>query len=367
MNAEKETIIDVIFPREELPPPKKTKRSFWKTLWQISPFMLGLLMMLVCFQQCFLFSKTLFLLFFLGGSGLFFFIATRKEHTPPPYQPRQGFKRWGVITPCLAVISIILMMWWFHEVGIFIGIVCAISLIGIFITAATMKRKGRDPSALLATVSAKPVMIFLGLCSYVFVLAYLGRPEYISIQNEYRKNHPGQALPKDELFGFVIGETSLEEAIDILKAAGSSYKIGNYQDTDIPSLSASNYQHEKIPFKEVFLEFDKNNKIYCFKGYLNENLLSNEDILDIHRAFNYRYKKRGNKPFQAGTMGSYWTQKGSVITVSPRGTIWIENLPLEQEVEGYRNYAKRRAEEKAYGKWFSSLYFNICIKTDSLV
>lgn len=356
MKAEKETIIDVIFPKEEVNPAASKKTQMKKALVNTLPFIGTFFLVILCFQHLFNFNLILSTFIFLSGSGLILFMATRKELAPRIYKERKGVKRWGVITPCLSILSISLMMWWFGGVGIFIGIFCTISLIGVFIIAASMKRKGRDPSALLATASAKPIIIFVGFCAYILALAYLGRPEYISVQKEYKRNHPGQAFPKDELFGFVIGETSFDEAIAILEAAGSPYKIGHFEDTDIPSLSAKNYKHGKIPFKDVSLEFDGNNNVYFFEGIIDEKALEKGDILDIHRAFNYRFKRRGNEPFRAGRLEYYWTQRGSKITFHPYqdiSSISIKNTPLEQEVEGYRNYAKRRAAQKAHEKWLS--------------
>jgi len=101
---------------------------------------------------------------------------------------RKPLKILAQASPFVALLVMLLIMWGFGPIGIVIGLLCAGSLIGIIITSMMMKKSGRDPSALLAVAAVKPLMILLGLCIFVGALIYFGRPEYISVQKEYKKN-----------------------------------------------------------------------------------------------------------------------------------------------------------------------------------
>lgn len=293
MSSEKDTLVDVVFPKEPPGREKSNKRPRLKTLARISPF--------------------------------------------------------------VALLAVIIIMWGFGPIGIIIGLLCGGSLIGIMITSVVMKKNGRDPSALLAAAAFKPLMILLGLCVFIGALIYFGRPEYISIQKDYKKNHPGKPFPKDEFFGFILGETSLEEAIEVFKAENIAYKLEPFEGTDILSLSSSEYTNSQIPFKKLFLEFDENKKIYSIKAFIDNRSLKEESLFSIHRAFNRKFKRKGDKPFNEQKMHFYWTNRGATIVFNPSRrlpSISIENSPKEKQFESFRDKAKLVSAQNAVDKIF---------------
>ncbi|MCB1083032.1 MAG: hypothetical protein KDK61_01875, partial [Simkania sp.] len=72
---------------------------------------------------------------------------------------RATLKILGWTSPFVALLAMLLIMWGFGPIGIIIGLLCGGSLAGIIITSVVMKKSGRDPSAILAIVAVKPLMI----------------------------------------------------------------------------------------------------------------------------------------------------------------------------------------------------------------
>ena len=267
---------------------------------------------------------------------------------------RNLLKAWAQASPFVALLAMLFIMWGFGPIGIVIGLLCSGSLIGIIIASMAMKKRGRDPSALLAVAAVKPLMILLGLCVFVGTLIYFGRPEYISVQKEYKKNNPGKAFPKEELFGFVVGETSFEEAIEIFKKAEAEYRIDTFENTDIKALSSNEYKGNEIPLRHVTLQFDDQGEIYSMLIWFDIKKLSQNDLYDINRAFNYRYGKGRSSSFNPKESNRYWTDSGIELWVRPderTPTIKITNLPKEQEVENFRKIMKLSADKKAADKF----------------
>lgn len=267
---------------------------------------------------------------------------------------RTTLKKLAQLSPFVALLAMLLIMWGFGPIGIVIGLLCGGSLIGIIITSVVMKKSGRDPSALLATAAAKPLMILLGLCVFVGALIYFARPEYLSVQKEYKKNNPGKALPKEEFFGFVVGETSFDEAIEIFKESDAGYRIDDFENTDIKSLSSNEYKGDEIPLRHVTLEFDEQGKIYSMLVWLDRKKLSQQDFYDVNRAFNYRYGKDRSSSFNPKKSNRYWTGSGIEIWVRPDDRapiIEITNLSRQREVENFRRSAKLIAANKVANKF----------------
>jgi len=268
---------------------------------------------------------------------------------------RATLKILGWTSPFVALLAMLLIMWGFGPIGITIGLLCGGSLTGIIITSVVMKKSGRDPSALLAIAAVNPLMILLGLCVFVGALIYFGRPEYLSVQKEYKKNNPGKAFPKDEFFGFVVGETSFDEAIEIFKAASAGYSIEHFENTDIKSLKSNEYKGSDIPLRHVALEFDKRGQIYSILVWMDSKKLSQADLFDVNRAFNYKYGKDKNSAFNPKKSQRYWTNSGVEIWVRPderAPTIEITNLSKEREFENFRRTAQLNAAKKAANKFF---------------
>lgn len=277
-----------------------------------------------------------------------------KESSLKKMSNRKKLKAWAQASPFLALLAMLLMMWGFGPIGIIIGLLCGGSLIGVIITSVIMKKNGRDPSALLATAAIKPVMILIGLSCFVGVLIYLGRPEYISVRKSYQKNHPGKPFPKDEFFGFLIGETSFNEAEEILRNSGASFTVRCFEDTEIRSLSCKGYANGEIPIEHISLQFDDQEKIYSMLVWLDMKKLSEKDIHDVHRAFNYKYSKRGEKAFNPKEADFHFSSSGVEIYFDPdwHGShIKITNLPKQKDVENFRRNAKLIAAKSAAEKF----------------
>ena len=119
-----------------------------------------------------------------------------KESSSKSSKKKGALKTWAQASPFLALLAMLLIMWGFGPIGIVIGLLCGGSLIGIITTSVIMKKSGRDPSALLAAATVKPLMILIGLCVFVGALLYLGRPEYISIQKSYQKDPSWKTFPQ---------------------------------------------------------------------------------------------------------------------------------------------------------------------------
>lgn len=252
----------------------------------------------------------------------------------------------------VAILAMLLIMWGFGVIGIVIGLFCGASLIGIIATSAVIKKSGRDPSALLAMAAVKPVMVLLGLCFFIGAMIYITRPEYLSIQKEYKRNNPGKSFPKDEFFGLVVGETSFDEVIEIFKAADVNYNIDHFENTDIKSLKSNEYKGSEIPLRHIALEFDQHGKIYSMLVWISRKKLSQSDLYDVNRAFNHKFGK--NSSFNPKQSQRYWTHSGVEIWVRPderAPTIEITNLPKEREVENFRRTAKLEAQKKAAEKF----------------
>ena len=267
---------------------------------------------------------------------------------------RESLKTWAQASPFVALLAMLLIMWGFGPIGIVIGLFCGGSLIGIAATSVIMKKSGRDPSALLATAAVKPVMVFLGLSLFVGALIYLGRPEYISMQKAYQKEHPGKPFPKDEFFGLLVGETTFKEAQEIFRTAGGQPKIRYFENTDILSLSCKNYVNGEIPIEHITLQFDDQEKIYSMLVWLDMKKLSEIDVYDVHRAFAYKYRKRGERAFNAKKADFHHSPSGVQIYFDPDwhgAYIKIKNLPKERYVEEFRESAKLAAAKKAAEKF----------------
>lgn len=277
-----------------------------------------------------------------------------KEGPSKNSSKRKALKTWAQASPFIALLAMLLIMWGFGPIGIVIGLLCGGSLIGIITTSVIMKKSGRDPSALLAAAAVKPLMILIGLSLFVGALIYLGRPEYISVQKSYQKEHPGKPFPKDEFFGFIIGETSFNEVEEIFKNSGLPFTVRQFEDTEIRSLSCKGYANGEIPIEHISLQFDDQEKIYSMLVWLDMKKLSEKDIHDVHRAFNYKYSKRGEKAFNPKEADFHFSSSGVEIYFDPdwHGShIKITNLPKERDVENFRRNAKLIAAKRAAEKF----------------
>ena len=88
--------------------------------------------------------------------------------------------------------------------------------------------------------------------------------------------------------------------------------------------------------------------------WLDMNKISEKDIHDVHRAFNYKYNKRGSRAFDPKKADFHWTPKGVEIYFDPdwHGShIKITNLPKEKDVKKFREEAKLIAQKKAANKF----------------
>ncbi len=259
-------------------------------------------------------------------------------------------KQWARISLILALLSIFFTMWLFGVVGVVIGLLGTGSLVGVLLTALVMKKKGRDPSALLAAASAKPIMIFLGLIAFVWFVTYLNQPEYIASEKEYQKNNPGKVLPKDEFFGFVVGQTTFDEAVEIFKKADAKYQVDHFEETNIQSLKSNYYKGTEIPLRHIALEFDDEGKIYSILVWMDRNKLKQEDFYDVNRAFDYKYKRCSSRTFNPKDSEFYKTPSGVEIWVRPDESapiIEVTNRRKEHQTKCFRREAKLTAAKKA--------------------
>ncbi|PCI76470.1 hypothetical protein COB21_04365 [Candidatus Aerophobetes bacterium] len=88
------------------------------------------------------------------------------------------------------------------------------------------------------------------------------------------------------------------------------------------------------------------------------SILEKERMLNINRALNYRYKRKGQEPFNATKSQNYWTARGATVRFCPDQRIvrlnpdrctemWIENTLRKHLVEEFRKNARLIAAKKA--------------------
>lgn len=89
-------------------------------------------------------------------------------------------------------------------------------------------------------------------------------------------------------------------------------------------------------------------------GWLDSKKLSQNDLYDVNRAFNYKYGKDRSGSFNHKESNRYWIDSGIEIWVRPDQrvpNIEITNLPQEKEVKNFRRIAKLAAAKKAANKF----------------
>ena len=272
---------------------------------------------------------------------------------------RKGLKTWAKIAPFVAI-AVLFLFTLLGPVGVFLAIICSIPIIGLILTALSMKKAGRDPSAILAIIPLTPLKILTVLIIVGGTFAYFAQPEYVTLQKEYRKSNPGKPIPKERHFGFTVGETTFGEAIEIFNQANASYTIEYVKDTYIRSLKSEDYPGEKIPLEKIELDFDQENKIYNIKAHIDAEKLTEEDIYSIHKAFNYKYTLISRDPFDAKESQLYLAISGAHIYFDPDSRFFfgkrnpyvsITNSPKKESVEMFRENTKRRL-----GKEFSEKF-----------
>ena len=229
-----------------------------------------------------------------------------------------------------------------------------------FIAGEFLKERGRDPSAMIAWTSLKSIAIVLLLGLVILHLEKPETPRWKSevavAQNNWHAAHPEKPFPKEEYFGFIMGETTFDQAIHVLNNAGASFDIKYVKGTDIRRIKTNSYGADfSIPIKALVLDFDDEGKVYSVHAWLSTDKctyeLAKERVINVSKAFKYKYDKEnsGNVDFDPGKYQKYYTPGGVLVYFYPHpkdipawGRIEYTNLCKQEAVEKLREEARKR-------------------------
>ncbi|MEM7175611.1 MAG: hypothetical protein AAF443_06775 [Chlamydiota bacterium] len=199
----------------------------------------------------------------------------------------------------------------------------------------------------------RPLKVFLFLiCASLLAIWFVGKPYWKIQEQNWKLTHPGQDLPKPKHFGFVFGETTFEEAVQILEESGATFRQFHQAD-QTPEIVIDHYTtiEKLLPLRErsdegAVLEFDDENKVYLLRIRFNRDIDSRE-VMQKMAAINtaYHQKHGSHTSFNPKSHKYYHIPGGVGIYIDPSDrSIEIINNRKKEIVQAYR-------EKLSLGTW----------------
>lgn len=266
---------------------------------------------------------------------------------------------WEKVVLSMSCLSLVIMPILFGWLGFFLSLVASGSVFFFVIGGLILKKMGRYPgegysrlgALFLAFSAVRPLKIFIFLIFVTIVAIWIVGKPYWKIQEQtWKLSHPGQKLPKPKYFGFVFGETTFDEAVQILTDAGATFQIGNQyvagkKIEQIPRILIKHYDplEQLLPLGEkdrtTAIEFDDENKVYLLHVLFSEKVDYDErtqKIAAVNEAYHQKYGPRVDS-FNPRRRKYYHIPGGIGIYVDPkRLSIEIANNRKKETVQAYR-------------------------------
>ena len=247
----------------------------------------------------------------------------------------------------------------FGWLGFFLSLVASGSVFFFVIGGLVLKKMGRYPgegysrlgALFLAFSAVRPLKIFIFLiCASILAIWIVGKPYWKIQEQTWKLSHPGQKIPKPKYFGFVFGETTFDEAVQILTDAGATFQIGNQyvagkKIEQIPRILINHYDllEQLLPLGEknrtTAIEFDDENKVYLLHVLFSKKMDYDERMQKMVAINNTYNKKHGSRAelFSPESSQYYHIPGGIGIYVDPRHlSIKITNNRKKETVQAYR-------------------------------
>ncbi len=158
-------------------------------------------------------------------SILDYLFPSRDLSTPPPFS-RHKLHLWAQMAPCIAVGIFAYIGYAYYPAGLVVVCFAGFSFIGFLIASKVLKMMGRDPTVLLAATPVLPVLVMVFFTALSIVTSHFKEQTIPTIiQKAYSFEHPNQPVPKETIFGFVLGETTYEQILTILDRQNASYNV----------------------------------------------------------------------------------------------------------------------------------------------
>ena len=287
-----------------------------------------------------------------------------RESTAPNSRPK--LRTWEKTISSIAVMLLVIMPIFFGWVGFLFAIFGAGSIFLLIggITLKKISRHSNVPSSKLGSILlifslVKPLWLLTILVFAALLALWIKQPYWAIQQQAWQLKNPGKALPKPKHFGFVFGETTFDEAVQILKENEAVFRISNQWVGDkkieqIPKILIDHYApiEKLLPLGQgnkqgAVIEFDDENKVYKLFIWFNPNKgrdCTLRKMAAINKAYYQKYEPN-YESFDPEKEQYYHIAGGIGIYIDPpERWIKIVNNRKKEIVQTYR-------EKLALGSW----------------